>query len=207
MPPPPSPLTQHVEFSVFTSDYTTTISDAMANNHAPPRNFEEEYRASNWWFGRYRTEGYSNHGNSTLGQYRAQWLALPFPKARKNPVRPARDNAWQEALQVLYRRPFRRPIDGTPRYSDGRKIINIRARVRRTRNWFQSMGPFTYQRTLGYGGLGLALHFKWADPMHPNPDIDLVLKIGLHEYMSEDIRLERRMMRVPRTNPICLTKS
>ncbi|RYP09847.1 hypothetical protein DL765_008315 [Monosporascus sp. GIB2] len=63
-----------------------------------------------------------------------------------------------------------------------------------TKRWFGGPPKFDYQKCLGYGGMGLALHYKYSNPRvgGSSEDGDCVLKVSLEGETDKNIRDEIR---------------
>ncbi|RYO79642.1 hypothetical protein DL766_010595 [Monosporascus sp. MC13-8B] len=63
-----------------------------------------------------------------------------------------------------------------------------------TKRWFGGPPKFDYQKCLGYGGMGLALHYKYSNPRvgGGSEDGDCVLKVSLEGGKDKNIRDEIR---------------
>ncbi|KAI5864307.1 kinase-like protein [Durotheca rogersii] len=158
-----------------------------------PRNFEEMYRARNWRFHKYRTEGLGPaYNNDYLALNRTAWLAHPFP-GRQTMLVPVDQPILQPPLKpYLPRLPGANILDA-PQPDDNPKMSRARERLRQTKNTFDTRGPFIFVRPLGYGGLGLTAQFKQKS-QHPGvPDRDIVVKVALRGWEDSDIRGEEKM--------------
>ncbi|KAM0811103.1 putative serine threonine protein kinase protein [Seiridium cardinale] len=52
-------------------------------------------------------------------------------------------------------------------------------------------GPnFTYRKCLGFGGHGLALHYRFGDRDQPDQQFDFVVKVGVSKWPNKGLRIE-----------------
>ncbi|KAI1139520.1 kinase-like protein [Hypoxylon sp. FL0543] len=142
-----------------------------------PKTFNEKYRASNWKFRGYREEGAAIPGARTAAEYRTIWMGHPLPIKGRGGTRRRVPFVRQAFLAV------ERPEDS-----------NLQTRRQEARTWFERVAHLHYVKTLGFGGLGLAMKFRSRPPARI-PNRDLVIKISRQSWESEDIRGEARETR------------
>ncbi|KAI1088520.1 kinase-like protein [Rostrohypoxylon terebratum] len=71
---------------------------------------------------------------------------------------------------------------------DNRKMERARKRVVKAVELFDKSAPkFKYKKTLGYGGLGVALHYQYVGD---KPEKDVVVKLSLNSWAASDIHRE-----------------
>ncbi|KAK9416050.1 putative Protein kinase domain-containing protein [Seiridium unicorne] len=63
------------------------------------------------------------------------------------------------------------------------------ARLGTVKDFFE--GPnFTYRKCLGFGGHGLALHYRFGDRDQPDQQFDFVVKVGVSKWPNKGLRIE-----------------
>ncbi|RYP58611.1 hypothetical protein DL769_008866 [Monosporascus sp. CRB-8-3] len=163
----------------------------MFGTKKPPQNFEEEYRAENYRFERYRTEGIGALTDDELADQRSVWMGRPFPRYGHPPaIRSEKVQGYSERRMARRQRNMPSLLGNSPHDNDP-GFTRARQRFREARDWFLAQGPFDFIRPLGYGGLGLTIQFRSRGE---NP-IDVVLKIALDGWVDDDLRNEERATR------------
>ncbi|RYP46737.1 hypothetical protein DL768_007084 [Monosporascus sp. mg162] len=116
-------------------------------------------------------------------------------KHRRGPIAGKRDS-WDQAK--WQRDPNRIGLDSIT-HEDGIPDDDVVARdawrlLGETKRWFGGPPKFDYQKCLGYGGMGLALHYKYSNPRVGDgaEDGDCVLKVSLEGGKDKNIRDEIR---------------
>ncbi|KAI1425860.1 kinase-like domain-containing protein [Xylaria sp. FL1777] len=154
-----------------------------------PHGWDESWRASLWRFDNYRRVALPPR-MPTARDYelvRHIWENMPIP-----PEDPPR--RFPQRVRPLRRRYLVRNAnralgldDPTP---DNPRESYVDARIRRdiVRNFFAPTPDLQYMRTLGYGGNGLAIHYKYNGP----DPIDFVVKVALRGWESESLRHEEK---------------
>ncbi|KAK6955415.1 hypothetical protein Daesc_003052 [Daldinia eschscholtzii] len=146
-----------------------------------PGNFEDKYRALNWSFSRYREKGAREPNFRQFARYRRRWMAHPFPRQGTPNIREGQFPSF---------RPFNFNVQGNRNLNQ-----EARAALRNTRDYFEKDAKFKYIRYLGFGGLGLTIHYKWKGSQIGREDRDIVMKLGLIGWLSTDISDEEEALR------------
>ncbi|OTB03546.1 hypothetical protein M426DRAFT_23704 [Hypoxylon sp. CI-4A] len=142
-----------------------------------PKNFEENYRAENWRYHDYRMQGLGEPSEYTVAEERTMWMERTFPRIGRPDTQEKSTFEW---VAELISRENRDQPEG-----------EMRARMDEARTWFESQGSFAWVKPLGFGGLGLTMHFKYTG----NPEKDVVLKVALEGWEATDVRNEARSTR------------
>lgn len=67
-------------------------------------------------------------------------------------------------------------------------------RLQQVQAFFGSSSAWVYQRALGYGGAGVACHYRIQET--PEKHCDVAIKVSILGWTSEELRREREMMQV-----------
>ncbi|KAI1807465.1 kinase-like domain-containing protein [Daldinia bambusicola] len=169
---------------------------AAANpaNNGQPRNYYEQAQLRNYQFYAFRKVGKAP-GSWTAEDVRLTrpiWTQMAVPR----PVRPVIFTRNQEPWTTQrYRNPSAvssgRPDIEDPTLGTDPWINSIKIRLAKARQYFDN-SMFRYQKVLGYGGLGLALHFRHDGGQTPK---DVAMKLSLRSWEADDLRREEVAMK------------
>ncbi|KAI1451514.1 kinase-like protein [Annulohypoxylon moriforme] len=166
---------------------------------AYPRNYEEECQLVCYEFDEWRRGGINPHWNDEeIHQFRSGWRNRKLP-------RPGQPLYWGGNLERYPWQP-----DRPPKYYIGSnvsppdvqdpwsatdpRVENVKKRYRDATEYFeQYTHKFQFQKLLGFGGLGLALHYKQYEDGVAKKDV--AVKLSLNSWVADDIRWEERATR------------
>ncbi|OTB12188.1 hypothetical protein K445DRAFT_305999 [Daldinia sp. EC12] len=169
------------------------VGGKIPQDEGLPRNYYEKTQLRNYQFYVFRRIGTPPRAwtDEAIKRARPQWIQMAVPR----PARPAifaRDRApWAPT-------PYRNPsavASGMPDLDDpsfGRDpwVNQAKFMVANSKEYFNS-ATFQYQKVLGYGGLGLALHYRYNGDQEPK---DVAMKLSLKSWEADDLRQEERAM-------------
>ncbi|KAI0539118.1 hypothetical protein GGR58DRAFT_525336 [Xylaria digitata] len=170
--------------------------------------FEEELQLKNYYWRRYRITGTGvpfdvETFRKRLRYFRRDGFPIPFP----NPG-PLEFFKHRRLPQKVYRAASHSgvAIDG-PNDIDplsNRMAASAQRRSRELKDYFG--GPrYAAQKTLGYGGNGLATHFRDCGPTGmDDPGRDFVIKIALHSWQDQGLSNEKKMMKKVKGSAHCV---
>lgn len=153
--------------------------------------FFAQYKRTNHRFRMYREEGWVPTAKDLYNE-RDLWMRparsrLPTPKWPLE-YSPARYGVWSP----------RGKLSGAPAPPDNKSLARAQARHKEVTEWFEDeadrTGSFRKVRALGFGGLGLALHYQYQRSGFKSRDF--VIKFGLEGPESAAIRDEERNAKV-----------
>ncbi|KAI8633205.1 kinase-like domain-containing protein [Xylariaceae sp. FL1651] len=160
--------------------------------HREPQNWQEQYRADMWRFEEYRTAGgvLGHLTASEYGRIRTRWLGRLLPRPGQRRLRGERIGAW-------IREEIQRSEGGVPPLAgvtpDGYKHDSIfhqaKKRLQDVQEYFSDDANFAFMKTLGFGGMGLALKYQCKGVA---PPLTFVVKVGLRGWESADLRSEEK---------------
>ncbi|KAI0536569.1 kinase-like domain-containing protein [Xylaria digitata] len=159
-----------------------------------PTDWYEEWRAWMWWFRRYREwASASPPDNTEMAAYRAHWINLwPLQGPR---------SLWLDDVPAV-RAPFLQGAGGrafpgfdgpTPPGAD-RSYRDAKEGFQRTRGYFARSPRWEYVNTLGYGGAGVAIRYRFHHG-YGRPPFNLVVKAAKRNWVHRAIRREIMMTR------------
>ncbi|KAL7619601.1 hypothetical protein AAE478_010142 [Parahypoxylon ruwenzoriense] len=159
------------------------MSDALANYH-------EFCQLGSLAFAEYRQKGRSPHWNDrVIKATRSRWRAIRLP--RRGQIPQFRDVVPFAQRFYNVRPPVDQPNLESMIPTNDPQLQNMREILTRVKSFF-SDGVFKYKKVLGYGGLGMALHFQY-DGIRGKRDV--VAKVSLRGWEADDIRKEERVTR------------
>ncbi|TRX95559.1 hypothetical protein FHL15_003517 [Xylaria flabelliformis] len=157
-----------------------------------------------WWH--YRVKG------TPIARNRAQKQAIyarydefgapPIPSA--DPLRFFENWQWRRS-KYLFGQETNNVFDGP---SNGNEDLNtrngrVRARRRELADYFGQQ-RYAMQRILGAGGNGIAIHFRDQGPHGVVPGRDFVVKVALEGWQSDELVIEKRMMKKVKGSAHCV---
>ncbi|KAI2633358.1 hypothetical protein GGS21DRAFT_544035 [Xylaria nigripes] len=170
------------------------------NNLAPPFTaveWEHEVRYKNGIWDDYRIKGWPPHRTAA----EEARLRLNINSNHYQPPNPAEPLAFFDNFKWVPRQvgapvedkrvDLENTIDPQINPQDARAQRRYRDLLR-----YFAKPQFTPQRVLGYGGHGLACHFRYHGlDASDSGGSDIVIKVALDDWQSDDIRWEREMLR------------
>ncbi|KAI0106452.1 kinase-like domain-containing protein [Nemania sp. FL0031] len=165
----------------------------MANAGGPPQGWWEKWQASSFQFWIYRMsrKPYQEFRRRELEARIPAWAQRPLPYPK--PVNRRVDIADVEPMEPEYPSPtaYFPNIDNPPPAGAGRHFYKARDTRDRVLDWFTVVPNVAFVKTLGYGGMGIALRLRkeGASPF------DFVVKASLSSAESQDIREEANQLR------------
>ncbi|OTA54525.1 kinase-like protein [Hypoxylon sp. EC38] len=155
-----------------------------------PKSYKEEVQLSNLQFDGYRRFGEDpKWERDAIIESRELWLGFPTPRLGQPLKFPQPRENWSPASFLLF------PEGDTPSLEDGVEsndadVNTAKIRLAEAREYFTENNPrFVYKRPLGYGGLGLAVQYRYNDTR------DIAIKMSLSHWESDELRMEERMTR------------
>ncbi|KAI1468339.1 kinase-like domain-containing protein [Daldinia caldariorum] len=158
-----------------------------------PRDSYERAQLRNYKFYAFRRLGKapSSWTAEEVRLSRSNWIQMAVPR----PIRPAIFTRNQ-APWVMHR--YRNPsavAAGMPDIEDPTLgndpwVNSVKTRLANAKEYFNN-NMFRFQKVLGYGGLGLALHFRHDGDQTPT---DVAMKLSLKSWVADDLRKEEQAM-------------
>ncbi|KAI0843809.1 kinase-like domain-containing protein [Daldinia vernicosa] len=157
-----------------------------------PKNYYERIQLQNYKFRMYRKRGWSmNWDKQYVKDNRQYWSNYHLPRPGPPPIFNDRPEDWQ---QRRYHNPSAVSSGGPdiedPQHGSDPTANKARDVLQNVKNYFRSP-IFRYQKVLGFGGLGLALHFRYDGEGVPK---DVAMKLSLASWESDELRKEGRAM-------------
>ncbi|KAI0886530.1 kinase-like protein [Annulohypoxylon maeteangense] len=170
-----------------------------------PRTYEEKCQLVSAEFEDWRLGGIDPIWTATeIHDYKSRWEGRHLPRSGQ-PI------FWGGGME---RYPW-----SQGRYHVGQKVVppnlqdtqttgdshveNAKKRYREANEYFEeNANKFTFKKVLGFGGLGLALHFKQFEGEESVKDI--AVKLSLNSWIAEDIRFEERATRAMQGAAHCI---
>ncbi|KAI8964237.1 kinase-like domain-containing protein [Daldinia sp. FL1419] len=164
-----------------------------------PKNYPERVQLQNYQFGKYRKDGWTTRWDrDMIRQMRPHWERFRVP-ALAPPAVFDGDGHHMPWIPRLYagggNNPHKQETDvDDPKHGSDPYINSVKDRLAGAKIYFSS-NAFRYQKTLGHGGLGLALHYRYEGQ---GDHRDVVLKVPLRNWEADDFREEGNHMEMLR---------
>jgi hypothetical protein len=166
--------------------------------------YEDKFKYHCWRFNEYRNSG-DDVGWTIPPADDAPWRNYVLPQPYQGIYPPNRDPGvtWDEIR--------REEVDDTvnlDEIADGGQLSDQSTHrqawdvLQEAKSWFASPN-LAYQKLIGYGGMGLVIHYKYNNPQEPDPirrQRSFVVKVGLEGPDDDDIRQEARSVKVRMTD-------
>ncbi|KAI0122736.1 kinase-like domain-containing protein [Daldinia grandis] len=160
-------------------------------NDGLPRDYYEKAQLVAFKFKMYRTMGWSmGWERQYIKDNRDLWTQIQLPRGGPSPVfnpRPKDWPQWRYHNSVSVTTP---PDIEDPQHDHDPTANKARDALANAKDYFRSP-IFRYQKVLGYGGLGLALHYRYDGDGDPK---DVAMKLSLKSWQSGDLRREGKAM-------------
>ncbi|KAI1645119.1 kinase-like domain-containing protein [Daldinia loculata] len=157
-----------------------------------PKNYYERIQLQNFKFQMFRRFGWSMKWDKQyIKDNRKFWTRVDLPRVGPPPIFGERPVDW---AQRRYHNPSAissaKPDIEDPRHDNDPTANKARDALQNAKHYFGS-SLFRYQKVLGFGGLGLALHYRYDGEGTPK---DVAVKLSLASWESDDLRKEGRAM-------------
>ncbi|KAI0914227.1 kinase-like domain-containing protein [Ustulina deusta] len=163
---------------------------ALNNAQGGPRGWIENWRASLWQFDVYRTTANPLY-RPTVEEYesaRAVWMNRPVPP--RNPRRMRGERVGPLRRIFLVREINDIPsLDGPMPGNPSESYLAALERCDLVRNFFTGAPALQYIRSLGYGGNGVAIRYRY----YGRPHVEFVMKVAIDGWESNSIRTEEKL--------------
>ncbi|KAI2627705.1 kinase-like domain-containing protein [Hypoxylon sp. NC1633] len=163
-------------------------SSNNSSEYELPRTYEDDYRLAALQFHAYRQEGKNVFWTEQdIHAQREVWKGLQLPRTVQTlfePRKPYKSTEYPVEDQDEF-------FLDEPGWVADNSVNQARDAVVHARQYFDTI-TFQYQKALGFGGFGLALHYKY---LSIDGARDLVIKLSLLGWESRAIRKEEDIMR------------
>ncbi|KAI1139266.1 kinase-like protein [Hypoxylon sp. FL0543] len=155
----------------------------------PPEDYEDICKIAAVQFKAYRRYG----GNPVWSDERMvsnsrYWTAVTLPTTEEYRYFLDHRLPWKKVPYWTSDVDYKAELDNLIKTTD-KGLNTAKIRLAKAKKYFRGSPKFVYQKPLGYGGLGLALHYRFDNSQ------DIVIKLGLKHFESDTIREEERMTR------------
>ncbi|KAI1413496.1 kinase-like protein [Hypoxylon sp. FL1857] len=157
------------------------------NNHLLPKTYEDYCKLQALQFYGYRHYGIHPHWDQDdILRINGQWITHTIPRAGHPLIFSTPRKTWKQKLYWFPKKQDEADLEAGENFSDVR-TNNAAVRLRKAKDYFGEHPWFKFQKILGYGGLGMALHFKY------NGTRDIAIKLSLSGWEADSIREEEKM--------------
>ncbi|KAI1207563.1 kinase-like protein [Annulohypoxylon truncatum] len=157
---------------------------------AYPNNYEEQCQLTALQFEEWRRTGARvRWREDDIHKYRKKWQNKKIPRSglpRFWDGASDERQPWSKQLFYIGSNVSLPDLDNPWSASDPR-IERVKKSYKDAKNYFAQTDRFYFQKALGFGGLGLALHYRYEGV---EPVKDVVVKLSLRGWIAEDIRRE-----------------
>ncbi|KAI0114212.1 kinase-like protein [Hypoxylon sp. NC0597] len=170
------------------------------NKNLLPRDYAEEFKLTNLEYDAYRRYGENPRWSpEEIVEARKYWINYPTPRPGQPRLFAQPRDKWSPVSFVLQADCNGALFEDTPTSDDDAN--RAKTRLADARTYFEGNPRFIFQKPLGYGGLGLALHYRYHGPGEAK---DIAIKLSLREWEAEDIRNEEKMTRKVKRAAHCI---